>query len=256
MRIAARHRIPIVWLDRMDDPGLAEIRAFKPDLLITCGFSIILKKKLLALPAIGCINIHSSLLPKHRGPCPFNYAILAGDSETGVTFHVTEEAIDSGNILDQVRIPLVSTDTGLTVYRKACEAARAHVLAVVDAIEQDGLRGVPQDRSQATYDKKLTAEDATIRWDRSAVELERLVRGCYPTMPVRFQHRGTTVYVLRASSDPRHVDAPPGTVLSDSPLRVATSEGAFTIRAAGTRFPVPWMWPAPWNRPNVGDRLE
>ena len=89
VRIARQSAIPMVWLDQMELSHVDAVANLKPDLLITCGFGIILKKPLLSIPTIGCVNVHSSLLPKHRGPMPFNWVVLQGDTETGVTFHVT-----------------------------------------------------------------------------------------------------------------------------------------------------------------------
>lgn len=254
--MAARNRIPILWIDKMTHEALSPIRDLEPDLIIACGFSIIFKRSLLELPATGCINVHSSLLPRHRGPMPFGHVVLAGEKESGVTIHIMEEGIDTGDILDQATFPLDAADTALTVYYKSCESARALIRGVVDAIETGGLKGTPQDESQASYDKRLGPDDVTIQWDLPAQDLERMVRAGTPFCYARFKHRGRTIRIGRAGHDSTTIEAEPGTVLARKPwVRVATGRGALIIRVAYTSFPFPSVWPAPWNKPRIGETL-
>ena len=110
---AIQRGIPVVWIDRMTEEELAPLRAIASGVLLVGGFSVILKKKLLELPKIGCVNMHSSLLPKHRGPNPFSAVVMAGDAESGVTFHQMDEGIDTGPILEQYRFPIRKQDTAL-----------------------------------------------------------------------------------------------------------------------------------------------
>jgi methionyl-tRNA formyltransferase len=249
-------RVPLLWLDTQSEAELAPIRALEPDLLITCGFSIILKPPLLAVPRIGCVNVHSSLLPKHRGPCPFNHVILAGDAESGVTFHVTAEGIDTGDILDQAAYAIEPADTAFAVYNKSCVAAGERVLAVLDRIEADGLAGVAQDASQASYDPKISAEAFEIAWERPAAELHRQFRSCMPYEQIYFWQDGKRVRVMRASFNAEPCDAPPGTVVRTRPgVTVATGAGTFTVFAGMSGRRVPMLWPMPWNRPAEGEFL-
>ena len=108
------------------------------------GFSVILKAPILRIPKIGCINMHSSLLPRHRGANPFCGAILAGDEETGITFHVIDEGIDTGPIVHQVAFNLGPRDTAYEVYLRACGLAQDHVAAALDFVANYGLEGLPQ----------------------------------------------------------------------------------------------------------------
>jgi methionyl-tRNA formyltransferase len=133
---ARREGLPIVYIDKMTENELAPLKALELDLVLVGGFSIILKKPLLELPRIGCINTHSSLLPKHRGPNPFSAVILVGESETGVTFHAMDEDIDTGGIIEQHRIPLKPTQCAVDVFR----IASRHHRATPDSPETDTLR--------------------------------------------------------------------------------------------------------------------
>jgi len=256
-RLARRAGVPLVWIDKMTPEELAPLAAIAPDLLLVGGFAIILKPPILQIPRIGCINMHSSLLPEHRGPNPFHAAIRAGDTETGVTFHVVDEGIDTGPILDQTPFPITPEDTLFTVYRRACQIGEERVAAVIDAIEANGLQGAPQAPGAGSYDKKPTVDDAWIDWNDTAEQIDRMCRAlCQNPMP-RFLHQGRIVSVARATFDPMPVDAAPGTVLKNYPTAtIATGLGTVTLNVAFCTTPVPWIWPAPWSRPAIGDCLS
>lgn len=257
LKIARKNRMAIIYIDKMNDAELAPLRALKIDLLLVSGFAIILKKPLLELPRIGCINMHSSLLPRHRGPNPFSAAIVQGDSHSGVTFHVVEEGIDTGDILDQTSFEIEPRDEMMTLYKKACDIAGQRVCEVIEYIEQHGLVGTPQDPALATYDPKLTDADAWIDWTRSAIEIDRMIRGFSPATMPRFHFNNDTIYVAKSTPHTDPVDAAPGTVLSSGhPTRIATGAGSIDLNVAFCRRPFPWIWPAPFNRPVTGERLS
>ena len=253
---ALRAGLPLIWIDRMTEEELAPLRALEPDLLLVGGFGIILKRPLLDLPRIGCVNTHSSLLPRHRGPNPFSAAILAGDTETGVTFHVMTEGIDDGDILDQTSFAIEEDDGMFAVYRLACALAGERVAEVMDTIEREGLCGVPQDPALATYEKKRFEDDTWIDWRRPAIEIDRMVRALATPPMARFLFRDRVVRVGRIEFAPEPVDAAPGVVLSSYPLvRIATGQGSVRLRVAFLSKPVPWIFPAPWCRPATGEQL-
>lgn len=255
--IAARNHIPVFWLQQCTDEGIAAIRQWQPDLILTCAFGIIFKKPLLDLPTIGCVNVHSSLLPKHRGPSPFSYVIIAREKESGVTFHTMDEDIDTGNILDQASFSLSDTDTVLSVFRKAADLAGERVLDVLDKIETEGIQGVPQESLDNPYDRKLTPEDFAIDWSQSAADIDALVRAAIHPLSATLMHRNRSVRVARAHYDPNPTDSPPGTVLAPLPIaKIATGEGTLTIRVAYCSSPFPFIWPMPWHRLRAGEILS
>jgi methionyl-tRNA formyltransferase len=254
--VAARRGLPTIWIDQMTEEELAPLRRLAPDVLLVGGFGIILKRPLLDLPRVGCVNTHSSLLPRHRGPNPFCAVILAGEKESGVTFHVMEEGIDTGDILDQTTFPVDEDATAYDVYTDACDIAGERVVAVMNRIAREGLHGTRQDPALATYDKKPTLADAWIDWTRLAVEIDRMVRAMSPTPMPRFMHGNTVVYVARTRVDPRPVEAAPGTVLLNRTMPIiATGCGKIRLHVAFARRPFPWLWPAPWTRLAEGERL-
>lgn len=247
LALAHRQGIPVMWLE---DQGVAEldaVRALRPDLILCCGFGLIFKPELLDIPTIGCVNVHSSLLPKHRGPSPFAHVILSGETETGVTFHTMTQHIDDGAMLYRARCPIEPTDTSATIYAYCCSLAYAHTADVVDAIEAEGVQGAPQDSALATYEPRMTHEAAAIDWSQPASEIERLVRASVVYYPAWFVHRGRVVRVLRATYDPRPVSEPAGTVLELRPYPVvATGEGRLIIHQAYAERRWLNAWPAPW----------
>lgn len=253
--LCVRRRVPIVFIDKMNDAELAPLRALQPDLLLVAGFSIILKRPILDLPRVGCVNVHTSLLPRHRGPNPFSAVVLAGERESGVTFHIIDEGIDTGAVVDQYAFEVTPKDTAMSVHHKGSKVAAEKVLGVIDTIARDGLRGTPQDETLATYDQRLSHEACRIDWTRSAEELHRLFRGCRPFMIPWFDWREGRVFVTIIKPDDTPVDAPPGMVMENRPrLRIATGKGSVVVVSAYTkRFP--WLWPSRWNRPEKGERL-
>ncbi|MBX7256212.1 MAG: methionyl-tRNA formyltransferase [Candidatus Hydrogenedentes bacterium] len=254
--VALRKRIPIVFIDKMTEDELAPLRELKLDLILVCGFAIILKKPLLDLPAIGCVNCHSSLLPRHRGPNPFTAAILANEKETGITFHVVSEGIDTGDILKQYAFPISGTDTAGSIHRRASDLASEKMAEVLSYIEQNGLKGCPQHSENATYDKRLTPSELCIDWTCPADMIERKVRACFPFTIARTKYKGRTVYLSRVRMSSKHIEAQPGEVIENIPqLRVGTGKGVVIIEIAHTLRPIPWFWPRLLRRPQIGERL-
>lgn len=254
--LAYRAKIPVHWIDRMDDAELAPLCALAPDLILTAGFGIIFNDALFAVPALGSVNVHSSLLPKHRGPSPFGHVILAGDRETGVTFHTMTADVDAGAILAQDRFPLSALDTSVSVYYRCCDLARDMASEVIEDIEANGLVGRAQSAADATYDPRITKESVRIDWRDTAEHIERLTRAALAYYPAWFLHRGRRIAVFRATYDPRPIDATPGTVLETRPYPVvATGAGRLVIHHARSARPVPWDWPAPWARLRTAEIL-
>ena len=254
--LALRNGIPLIWIDRMTDDELAPLRAISPDVLLVGGFSIILKKPILEAPRIGCVNTHSSLLPKHRGPNPFAAVIMAGEEESGVTFHQIDEGIDTGPILEQYRFDIRPQDTAIEVYQRSCSIAGLHIVEVMDRIEKRGIYGQPQDNAAATYDKKLEKSDSYIDWHQPARTIERKVRGLRPFLVGRFRFQGHTITTTRVRCEDVKTTEAPGTILNTRPfVQIATGEGVITLLVAYAAAPIPWLWPAAWNRIKAGERV-
>jgi methionyl-tRNA formyltransferase len=162
-------------------PGEFEkLAAFAPEAIVVVAYGQILKKQVLDLPRFGCINIHSSLLPRWRGAAPIQWAILAGDAESGVsTMHLVEK-LDAGDVLLQEATPLSAEDTAGTLHDRLAAIGARLIAPTLQGLADGSLRGKPQDESRVTYASKLTKEMERIDPNETAVTLERRVRALNP----------------------------------------------------------------------------
>ena len=207
---------------------LDRLASLRPDVVIIAAYGKILPESFLQVPPRGCLNIHASLLPRHRGPSPIAAAILAGDEVTGVTIMIVTKVMDTGPILTQRRIPILPHDTTGSLFQKL-SGLGADLLMETLPLWLDGkLVPQPQDGEKATYSRMIAKEDGLIDWRRPAVELWRRVRafqpwpGCYTTW------QGRTVKIIEAV--PLSGEGTPGRVVAMShepsaPVGVHTGEG-------------------------------
>lgn len=223
-----------------DDQAVAALAALRPDVGVVAAYGEILRRNVLAIPSLGYLNIHPSLLPRWRGPTPVAGAILAGDAETGVTVMRLDAKMDSGPILAQQRQPL-APDAHAGLLTAALFQIGAELLcgALVE-YAAGRLTPVPQDDAQATYTKLLSRADGEIDWQRSAVELERMPRAYdpWPGAFTRWRGQPLRIHAARALPDWRGT-ALPGSLLANAELLlVATGAGALelvTVQPAGKR---------------------
>lgn len=157
-----------------------ELKAFEADVAVVVAYGQILSKSVLEVPRLACLNIHASLLPKHRGASPIQAAIREGDSETGVTIMFMDEGLDTGDILLMDAMPILPTDTGGILHDKLALAAPASLEKALDLIAAGNPPRTPQDNALSTHCGKLKREDGRLDWSRSATELERLIRAYNP----------------------------------------------------------------------------
>jgi methionyl-tRNA formyltransferase len=157
-----------------------ELKAFEADVAVVVAYGQILPKSVLDVPRLACLNIHASLLPKHRGASPIQATIREGDAETGVTIMFMDEGLDTGDILLMDAMPILSTDTGGVLHDKLALAAPASLEKALDLIAAGNPPRTPQDNALSTHCGKLKREDGRLDWTRSATELEHLIRAYNP----------------------------------------------------------------------------
>lgn len=160
--------------------ALAGLSALKPDVIVVCAFSQILPQALLDIPPRQCLNVHFSLLPRHRGASPVAAAILAGDTFTGVTIQLVRYKLDTGPVLASASVPILPVDNTGTLTDKL-SIVGAHLLqeALTDWLRGD-IKPLPQDESRANYVGRVKKEDGEMNWNLSAEEIWRRVRAYYP----------------------------------------------------------------------------
>ena len=150
------------------------------DVFVVVAYGQILPRAVLDVPARACLNIHASLLPRHRGASPIQAAIREGDAETGITIMWMDEGLDTGDVLLSEPVAIVPEDTGGSLHDRLAAAAPGCLMRALQAIATDGAPRVPQDSSRATLTKKLERRHGHIAWHCSAAEIERLVRAYDP----------------------------------------------------------------------------
>lgn len=219
---------------------LDALAAWRPDLLVVAAYGKILPPTLLALPTLAPVNVHASLLPRHRGAAPIAAAIRAGDAQTGITLMLMSEEMDAGDVLLQRALAIESADTTERLTARLAELGARVLAEALGILRASGLRAEPQDASRVTYAPRLTKEDGRIDWSADAVALERMVRAFTPWPSAFTTLGGRTVKILAASvADTTATDRPPGTIrLRGDRLEVATGRGTLaviTLQAEGKK---------------------
>jgi methionyl-tRNA formyltransferase len=217
--VAARHSIPTLKPTKIRTAEFAgELKAFEPDLLVVAAYGRILPPQILERPKIAPINVHASLLPRHRGAAPIEGAILAGDKETGVTIMRIVEQMDAGPAYLQRAIQIARDDTQRTLKEKLAELGASAVLEAIDLAIRGALVETAQDEALATYTTIVKKQDAVIDWSGSAVQIERMTRA-YDPWPVARTRLGAEEMLLwrAAVEDADVVGETPGTIVSVAP---------------------------------------
>jgi methionyl-tRNA formyltransferase len=227
-RTAEAAGIPVHVPAKLDAAEQERIRALGLDAAVVAAYGLILPKAVLAAPRLGCLNVHASLLPRWRGAAPIQRAILAGDTESGVTIMQMDEGLDTGPMLLAERVPIGPETTAATLH-DALAALGGRLIVRALAGRADGtLVPRPQPADGVTYAKKLTRDEGRLDWRKPAVELERAVRALNPAPGVWFERGGERIKVLAAAPLEIRGSAPPGTVL-DGALTVACGTGALRL---------------------------
>ena len=156
------------------------LRTYQPDVMIVAAYGLILPIGVLTTPTYGCLNIHASLLPRWRGAAPIHRALLAGDSETGITIMQMDKGLDTGDMLYKVSAPIDASDTAASLHDKMAELGAAAINTVLKDLAHYQKQAVTQDDSQANYAEKLVKTEGEIDWTQSATEIERKIRGLTP----------------------------------------------------------------------------
>ena len=216
---AERHGLNVLQPERLrDETFLSTLASLSADLGIVAAYGKILPARLLAIPRLGLINVHGSLLPRWRGASPIHRAVMAGDAETGISIMRVVEALDAGGVFAETRRPIGIDETAEDVERDLAERGAQLILPVIDAIAAGTARETPQDESLVTYAPRLTREDGAIRWEATAPAIHNLVRGLHPWPHAFTSLHGARVIVHRSSLEPRPAtwsDAPsPGEIVA------------------------------------------
>jgi methionyl-tRNA formyltransferase len=211
----------------------AELAAYRPDLLVTAAYGLLLPRAVLELPAHGCWNLHASLLPRWRGASPINQAILAGDEESGISLMQMEAGLDTGPVILQERTPIGPEETAGELHDRLAALAAEALVDGLARLEGGTLPAAqPQDEARATHAPLISKTDARIDWRRSAAEIDRMVRA-YQPWPVAWGRLDGTDGVRIHRARPFEGRGDPGSIFHDAAgagrLVVACGDGALEI---------------------------
>ena len=174
--------VPVLQPERIrrEPDAVEQIRALDPDVIVVMAYGQILPREVLEIPEVACLNLHASLLPRHRGAAPIQAAISAGDRETGITVMYMDEGLDTGDILSQASIPIAPDETGGSLHDRLAEIASAALANALVQLAAGTAPRVPQDASRATYAPKLAREHGAIDWMQPSEIIERNIRAFNP----------------------------------------------------------------------------
>jgi methionyl-tRNA formyltransferase len=180
-QLAVLHHVPVFQPAKIRDPqALEQLRFLRPDVIVVMAYGQILPGALLRIPTIACLNLHASLLPRHRGAAPIQAAIESGDRESGVTVMYMNERLDEGDVLLTRGIKLAKEETGGSLHDRLAQCAPDALKEALILLKQGKAPRVPQDHSQATYAAKLSREDGLIDWTKTREEIDRRIRAMNP----------------------------------------------------------------------------
>lgn len=230
--VAQRAGIPFLQPLKIRTPDFLEaLAAWKPDLIAVTAYGRILHAPILNLPPKGCVNVHGSLLPKYRGAAPVQWAVINGETETGITTMLMDEGMDTGSMLLQERIPILPDDTAGTVAPRLAELGGRLLVETIRQLKAGAITPRVQDHTQATMAPLLKKEDGLLDWGMSAQSIVNRVRGMSP-WPGAYTFYGQerwNIWKAAAVQEPAH--GQPGTILmgAKQSLKVATGKGVLEL---------------------------
>lgn len=227
---AQSHDIPVYQPTKLrDGTALALIQELAPELIVVAAYGRILPDDILAAPPVGCINVHSSLLPAYRGAAPINWAILNGEKETGVTIMHMAHDLDAGDIIAQTATPIGPDETAPELYDRLARLGAELLVKVVADLGAGTAVRTPQDGSSATLAPMLSKELSPMDWSRTAGQLHNQVRGLIPWPAAVTTLSGNRCKVFSATILTGRTGAAPGTILRADKTGIEVACGDGTI---------------------------
>ena len=228
---AVAARVPVFQPATLKDDGfLQQLRRLEADLGVVAAYGKILTAAVLATPRLGLINVHASLLPRHRGAAPVHRAVIAGDNETGVTIMRVVKALDAGPMLAAAKRPIHADETSDVVERDLARSGAELLVATVDDLARGRAHETPQDEAKATYAPRLKKDEGLVDWAAPAWHIHNLIRGLHPwPHAFSFLNRSRLILLRSSPSSDSHTELP-GTILEAAGDRLVVAAGEGTLR--------------------------
>ncbi|MYC26758.1 MAG: methionyl-tRNA formyltransferase [Nitrospira sp. SB0662_bin_26] len=232
--LALAKGLPVSQPDKIKSPEfLQQLAEWKPDVIAVTAFGRILPKPILDLPPMGCVNVHGSLLPAYRGAAPIQWALIHGDTETGITTMVMDEGMDTGAVLLQQTIPIEPEDTALELGARMARVGGVLLVETLTRLAAQTVVPCAQDHSRATMAPLLKKEDGVIDWTQSATEIANRIRGLSPWPGSYTFHHEHRLIIRKGRVDaqggPAGGGQRPGTILAVGPQSFWVETGAGRI---------------------------
>lgn len=227
---AAAHGLPIFQFEKIRDGGAETLKNLNADIMVTCAYGQILTQEIIDVCKYGIINVHASLLPKYRGAAPIQYAVINGESKTGVTFMKTAVGLDTGDIISAYETPVNENETAGELAERLSAIGAEHICSVLTSLENGSATFTPQNDAEACIVKTIKKEQAEIDFSRSADEVKRFILGMNPSPIAYAFNKGKKVKIYRALSCVGEFSGKDGEVLqADKKLIVKCGSGAIEI---------------------------
>jgi methionyl-tRNA formyltransferase len=233
--LARAWNLPVLQPQRLQDPEfIGHLQGLEPELMIVVAYGRILTREILALPSVGFLNVHASLLPRYRGAAPINWALIRGDKETGVTIQWVQYEVDSGPIFLQERMPISAADNFGSLYDRLAERGAALLVQSLDLLRRGEAVKLPQNEAEVTLAPPISREMRRLHWELAAPEVAGWIRGLDPRPGAYTLWKGRVLKLFGArtkKSEGRLAD--PGTVLklTRQGLEIACGQGSITVAA-------------------------
>ena len=207
------------------------LKKYDADIFVVAAFGQILPKSILDMPKHGCINVHASILPKYRGAAPIQWAVINGDAVTGVTIQQMDIGVDTGDILVIKELAIAEDETGGGLFDKLAVVGAEACVEALEQIANGTATRTPQNHDEATHVSMISKEFGIIDWNKSAVEIERLIRGLNPWPSAYTRLDGKTFKIWKASVIAENSSEEPGCIskITKDSLEVQTGEGVLSL---------------------------
>ena len=232
---ALKHDIPVFQPRRVrEEECIEELRKYNADIMVVVAFGQILPKEILEMCTYGCVNVHASLLPKYRGSAPIQWAIIDGEEVTGVTTMQMDEGLDTGDMLLKTEVTIEPKETGGSLFDKLADAGAKLCVETLEALQNKTVTPIPQGETTTAYAKMLDKQLGNIDWNKTAVQIERLIRGLtpWPSAYTNWNDKVMKIWDAEVSAiDIETEDAKAGTIVKveKDAFYVQTGEGLLKV---------------------------